>query len=264
MSFDGKLAVWVAAITVRDPVRATSASTVQSTRLTANVGGASYIGNSLQQPVAASRTAFDDHSTNGRGRVSVGELVLNNANGQFDYMRSLCWDGGTCTLYLGVTGNQYPDDFTIQSVLKIQNAVFSQDTVTVHLRDAQRATEAVFQTTKFAGTNVLPAGLEGTSDLAGKPKPVLLGTGRNIPAICVNTTKLIYQIHDGAVQSIANVYDKGVALGVAYPLTSRTTPAVPAGSYYFNIADDGTTYVAVGESGTPTSLVMTSPDGITP
>ena len=59
----------------------------------------------------------------------------------------------------------------------------------------------------------LPAGVEGVvGDLAGKPKPLLFGVVTNIAPPCVNTARLIYQVNDGTITSLDDVYDRGVAL----------------------------------------------------
>jgi hypothetical protein len=48
--------------------------------------------------------------------------------------------------------------------------------------------------------------------LAKSPKPLLYGQVFNIAPIMVNSSKLTYQINDGAIAAVSNVYDKGIAL----------------------------------------------------
>ena len=74
---------------------------------------------------------------------------------------------------------------------KMRGAMF----ITFQCRDALHALDINLLTTKYAGTNAMPAGVEGTTDdIGGTPKPVLLGTCKNVTPKQVNTSKKIYQI----------------------------------------------------------------------
>jgi hypothetical protein len=79
------------------------------------------------------------------------------------------------------------------------------------------------QTTLYAGNNALPDGVEGVADIAKSPKPLLYGQVFNIAPIMVNSSKLTYQINDGAIQSVGNVYDKGIALTAGSDYANVTT-----------------------------------------
>lgn len=129
--------------------------------------------------------------------------------------------------------------FVTDLVATMQNIEAETDKLTIKLRDRQAEMNNPLQPTKYAGTNALPAGLEGVDDIKGKPKPVCLGRVLNVPAVLVNTSKLIYQVNDGAIASLDAVYDRGVAL--------RATL--------------GPLFVAAGDNGTVN--VSSSPDGAT-
>jgi hypothetical protein len=140
------------------------------------------------------------------------------------------------------------------------------------------------QTTKYAGSNVLPAGREGVEDLKGKPKPVCLGSVFNIAPPCVNTSKLIYQVNDGAVASISAIRDRGVPLlpdmfiiggggnaSATYVYMSADGLSWARHDVGFGASEDvkvlgwnGSLLIAGGGVGSVTaSHIATSPDGVT-
>lgn len=216
--------------------------------------------------VMQSRNAFGNCQTSGSADVADGEVTLLNPNGfnaPFDQFRGRAFDGRIVTVRRGQRAGAYPASYRTLMRAPMHAPVWGHDEFMLRVRDARKLTSVPLTTTLYAGTNVAGVGLEGTpDDLKGKRKPVAMGRTFNVNPVLVNAQKQIYQFADNTA-TVDDVRDGGYSLGVSYPLTVRTTPAVPGGSCYFSIADDGTTFVAVGESGTPTSLVMTSPDGIT-
>lgn len=236
----------------------------------------------IAQPALITRDLFGSGTTFGKSRVGFGDLVLLNGDGELDALRTYGFDGRAITIRRGEPGAAYPGGFTTVLVATMDVPEFGIDTVTIKLRDRQREVQVPLQTTKYAGDNVLPAGLEGTADdLEGKPKPVCLGVVKNVPAVLVNTSKLIYQVHDGAIQSLDAVYDRGIAIGLSRYVAigwTGTTPLVstsedlvtwtartwawPSGGSYQrprDLAYGAGLYVAVGNGGT----IYTSPDGVT-
>lgn len=162
------------------------------------------------------RSAFSNGTTQGPSSIAVGDVVLANDDGGLDGLLAYGFDGRAITIRQGLRGAAYPGSWTTTLVATMEQCEFSHQRVTIKLRDRQFSLTTPFQTTKYAGSNALPAGVEGVAgDLLGKPKPVTLGQVFNVSAPCVNTSKLIYQVSDGAVASVDAVYDKGVALGAS-------------------------------------------------
>ena len=56
--------------------------------------------------------------------------------------------------------------------------------------------------------------LEVGASLEGRPKPLCFGKCLNVTPVQVNPSLLIYQVHDGPIQAIDAVYNRGVSLGV--------------------------------------------------
>lgn len=85
---------------------------------------------------------------------------------------------------------------------------------------------------------------EGGPELAGKPKPLSYGKVKQKEAVLIDSSRLIYQIHDRAVQSIDAVYDKGAALTLTTDYTVDTTRGLitllhsPAGQVTADVSGD--------------------------
>lgn len=173
----------------------------------------------LTQPISVTRSIFAPGTTQGQSKVGYGDLVLANPDGELDALLPLAFDGRPIRVLRGELSAATLADFTPVFVGTMEQAEFSVDTITIKLRDAQAPLNLPLQTVRYGGTNVLPAGLDGVAgDLAGKPKPLLFGRIFNATPAAVNTARLIYQLHDGALASVDEVYDRGAPLtyGGAY------------------------------------------------
>lgn len=189
----------------------------------------------LIQPVAIRRSLFAPGTTQGGTQIALGELVLNNADGGLDALLDYGLDGRDLVVYHGDRTGAFPDDFEEVFRGTMQQAFGSRTRVTIRVRDRQYDTRQPVQATLYAGTNALPAGVEGTpDDLQGKPKPLTLGVVFNAPGVRVNTDRNLYQWHTGALQSLA-LYDRGEALslGTAHAsLAALEGATVTAGTYH--------------------------------
>lgn len=167
----------------------------------------------LLQPCLLKRSLFSSGTTSGESTADYGDLILNNTDEALDFLNDYGCDGRVLIVRSGVLGTAYPSTFTTEFKGTMSVPTFVNNTVVIKVKSRQLTLTAPLQVTKFAGTNVAPNGLEGLpTDLQGKPKPVILGAPSNVSALLVNTSKQIYQVHDGALADIAAVYDKGVLL----------------------------------------------------
>jgi hypothetical protein len=155
---------------------------------------------------------YSDGSTGGQSRLEVGEIVLANADGELDSWLDYSFDGREVVIRSGETG-AYPAAFPAVLTATVESLQATWDKIIIRLRDKQWMLRLPALTTTYAGNNSLPNGLEGTADdLKGKVKPKTYGKVFNVSPPCVNTSKLTYQVNQGAVASIDAVYDNGVAL----------------------------------------------------
>lgn len=155
--------------------------------------------------------AFTKGATGGVSTISRAKIELANPDGSLDYLVDYAFDGRSCIVRLGQGPGAYPADFPIIETFTMDQPVFDQGKISLSPRDRQADLDISLQSTLYAGSNVLPSGLEGTAaDLKDKPKPVAFGAPRTVTPLCVNTSKLIYQAGDGNAD-VSNVYDRAVA-----------------------------------------------------
>lgn len=187
-------------------------------------------------PGAISRKMTDLSRNSPRGEVGYGEIVLANGDGGLD---TLFGDGVTSfrerqVRVLMVDADAAYSTAEVLLVAVIVQAELSRDTVSVSIKDGSYILASAHQTTVYAGTNSLPAGVEGVDDIKGKVKPMLYGKGLKIQPPCVNTSKLIYQISARALQSVDGVYDGGAALtaGATYADQAAMEATAPSAGQY--------------------------------
>lgn len=217
----------------------------------------------IAEAINVRRDLFDVGTTSGHSRTAVGDLTLLNGDGALDDLVDFGFDGRAVRILRAPAEPrpEYPLGFTTVFVGTMHQAEFSRDLVTIKVRDEQSALLLPIQSDKYAGDNALPDGLEGVEDLEGKPKPLTFGKVLNVSAPCVNTAKLIYQIHDGALDSVEDVYDKGISLKVSPTDWSDTSSFVNLTDTRSLAFGDGL-WVAGGIGG-GTTRIETSPDGET-
>lgn len=157
---------------------------------------------------------FSDGTTIGRSGSSGGAIDINNADGTFDYLLT---DYDLTRREIRIYS--LPDDATsfAQAVL-IQSGVITEPehqwgVLRLNLSSFMEVYNRDIQTTLYLGTNSGAVGVEGlANDIKGTPKPLCYGECLNVRAVPVNTSGLIYQVHDGAISSVDAVYDQGAAL----------------------------------------------------
>jgi hypothetical protein len=140
-------------------------------------------------------------------RSGYGETTLINADGRYNYLADVAMDGRLAVLSLASENG-------VEEVLRgtVARVGFERRIVSITLRDPAEVLQQPHPSTRYAGTNVAPNGLEGTDDdIGGTIKPRLYGEAREAAPVLVNGQKLIYQISDMPC-TVTAVYDSGVAL----------------------------------------------------
>ena len=188
------------------------------------------------QPALVRRDVFDTGTTGGASRVGYGELELRNDDGELDWLNTVALDGRRLVVRVASSiGATYPSGYQTLLVATMEEVEITQQAVRIRIRDRQVFTSRLVQTNRYGGTNVLPSGVDGiVSDLKGKPKPILYGAAYNVEPPCVNTSRLIYQVNDGAVRDVMAVYDSGALLARGEDYADQTameTTGPAPGSY---------------------------------
>jgi len=195
----------------------------------------------LEDPGYIGQSAFSDGKTEGASSLQVGEIVILNGDGDFDDWKDYSFEGRPLRIRRG-SGGSYPGDFENIFAGTVASVTVTLDKVVVAIREKMAILDVPVLTTKYAGTNVGPTGLEGTSDdLKGRVKPRVYGRVFNIAPPCVNTSKLTFQVSDRAVAAIAKVYNRGVELtfGLDHATSALLTAATIEDGIYDTCLAEG-------------------------
>lgn len=209
----------------------------------------------LKEPGDIRRSIYEGGDGPAPVRVSLGDITLLNLDGALDGLADYAFDGRSVTVRRGPVGGAYPSDYPTVYVGTMDDVEVTRQAVRVRLRENTFGLDVPLQETKYDGDNTDGDGLEGTEELEGKPKPIVLGRVQQIAPVPVNTAKLIYQVSDGAVRSVDGVYDKGLRLGVYAPVNFTETSASDGGRC---AATDDATIVVGGWDGTNPSIKTTA------
>jgi len=194
-----------------------SASAVETLRFSSGEG---YIDNAtgnyyaprIEQPALMRREIFADGQIGGAASASVGELTLVNNDGELDYLTGYAVNGRQLIIKVGDASAAYSSFATVLSGL-MQQAAMEWERVSIRLRDRYAEFNKPIQTLTYAGSNSLPNGLEGVSDLKDAPKPLFYGRVNNIAPTLINSSRLLYQLTTGTLADVVNVFDAGAYLG---------------------------------------------------
>ena len=162
-----------------------------------------------------------------RQAVSYGETVLANGDGHFDEMvEKYAIDGRRVVVRMGTRSFAYADFETLFDGTAAGWRLAEDSTVRIELRDAAFRLEVPLQRNLYKGTGAL----EGTLELAGKPKPLAFGDLRsaNVPGVLVDPVRLICQWHDGPMSEFTRVYDRGLELTHAGDVADLLVAPPPA------------------------------------
>lgn len=212
--------LWLAEITAYDP----GSSSVVTWRFASGNGfdnAGTFYAPRIENPATFSRS-IGGGGFGGRASGSYGELTLINNDGALNALADDYFDGRTLTLKVGNAGMAYGSFQTVM-VATIETVAMERQRVSVRLRDRAITLDTPFSAVKYAGTNSLPNGIEGTSDdIKDQYKPRILGRVALMTPVCCNTSKLIYQVNAGSVDSIVNVFDAGAYLSRSTDYTSQS------------------------------------------
>lgn len=150
-----------------------------------------------------------------------------------------------------IAPNQSTPTWSTVLVGTMDSVDFTWAEVSIKVRDRQQEMGNPIQTARYGGTNALPNGLDGVAtDIKGNGRPILFGKAFNFAPPQVNTTRLIYEISDGLIQSVDAVYDRGTALtaGAAYSSQSDMETNAPTAGQYRAWLNAAGSYIRVGSA----------------
>lgn len=158
------------------------------------------------------RIEIRDGVSIGSANQSVGSVIIANGDAEYDDLTEYFWDGRKVAILVGADFFQ-ESQFTQVFVGVADDVAFDHDTFSILTRDASLKMEVDIQPNLYLGDwTGAELTLEGSLDLRDSPKPLCFGECKNITPILVNPPLLVYQFHDGPVESVDDVFDKGIAL----------------------------------------------------
>jgi enamine deaminase RidA (YjgF/YER057c/UK114 family) len=186
----------------------------------------------VMDPGSIGLHAFSDGRTGGATKLETGEIVLANADGQFDAWLNYSFDGRPAIIRSGA-GGAYPGAFSVVLSGTVENVDATWERVVIRLKDKQFKFQLPARATLYGGANSLPNGLDGVpGDLQGKVRPLAYGQVFNASPPMVNTSRLIYET--GVCNSVDAVYDGASPLtaGAVYTSQSDMETNAPASGAY--------------------------------
>lgn len=212
----------------------------------------------ISQPSLYGQSISLDSAVGGAISPSIGELVLTNAKRDLDIYKGYIFEGKVLSLFTYDTVSTVKTPILVQT---IEQASFEWDKVSIRLQNRATLLDKPLQTLKFAGNNVLPAGVDGLTDLKDKLKPLIYGRVANMTPIMVNTAMLIYQISSGTIEQVVSVMSNGnyvtpeATMPSTYAAFTATTNPASAGKFVWYSGAEGS-FIRVGMNyGTMTCTV---------
>ena len=166
-----------------------------------------YFDPRLMSALNFERHLFNSGKLSGRSVPGYGEIELNNADGGLDGLGGLAFDGRRVRVFIG--GDDFAfEDFEVVFDGTAETAEFTDESVSIRLRDLQLTLDKPIQEKTYEGTG----GPEGAEALTGKPKPLTFGHVFHISPVLIQPFELVYQVHDGPIEDVVAVYDSGLPL----------------------------------------------------
>jgi hypothetical protein len=207
----------------------------------------------LLQPLQITRSLLGSDII-GQFTAGTGKLILTNTDGEYDFLiERFAIDGRDIEVKIGREGDSYDDFFTIFKGTASDWSV-EEDVVEIDIVDNAYKLSVPAQPNTYGGAG----GVDGTTDLIGKRKPKCYGYVYNISPPLVVPASLIYQVHDGSVQAISAVYDRGVTLtaGTDFATYALLAAASISAGQYGTCAAQGYIKLGSSPSGTVTADIQ--------
>lgn len=185
----------------------------------------------LMKPWTMERSIPIAPATSRRSQVSYGKIEFANADGAYDeIMRDYSVDGQRVQVYLGPKWGDFGQFKRIGDAYGYRWSA-KRDKVQISLRDVAVQFDKPLYGVTYKGLGAL----DGDNDLTGTTKPLCFGECFNVTPVRINLAYLIYQVHDGKVQGITAVRDKGAplynSLGDFDNYVALATAPIPPGEY---------------------------------
>ncbi|MFO1080866.1 MAG: hypothetical protein U1E23_09600 [Reyranellaceae bacterium] len=165
---------------------------------------------------------IDPGVTAGGSKGGFGSFRIQDPAGDLDYLIGKVMSGGTLTLLRGAPGALY-STFTAVATLTSAGMVYDHQVKEIRVRDLGWKLDVPLHDNRYGGAG----GADGDAAIKSVLKPYTIGQVFNVAPVLIEASKLIYQLSDSAITSIADVRDGGYSLTFG---TTRADYAAMAGS----------------------------------
>jgi hypothetical protein len=141
--------------------------------------------------------------------LAVGDVEVRNENGERDSWLNDGWDARSLIMYLGDPAWDFADFRPILTGIIEDIAAADRARLVFSVRDKKELLNVPVQTSLYSG---------GAID--NQPKPLACGLLTNITPVQVDPVTLTYQVHDGPIDDIVDVRDKGKSVQFMKDLTN--------------------------------------------
>lgn len=162
----------------------------------------------------------------GNANQSYGAIVVKNGDGLLDYLANYLWPYRRVVIKAGARNFRY-SQFAIIFDGSANEFETDDEQITLTIQDNRIKTDQPITSGVYAGTG----GINGGANLANKYKPLAYGVITNCEPVLVDAVNLVYQVHDGSIQSVDAVRDRGVTLTNGGDVADITVASVSAGQY---------------------------------
>jgi hypothetical protein len=160
------------------------------------------------------------------GIPSFGAIRIKNGEGIFDEAANYFWQGRKVTIYAG-GANFARSDFEVIFNGAVRDIEYDEDEIIINISDKTAIIEKSFEQQLYLGTG----GVEGGENIEGNVKPLCYGEVYNIPLTLVDAGTNLYQAHDGSIEEVLAVYDRGVELNNQGDVADITATTVSGGNF---------------------------------
>lgn len=215
----------------------------------------------LDTPFQVRTTLYAGSSVGGRSDASFGNITLENADGNLDYLAGYDWDGRLVEVRWTSVANPVLADFEVVFSGTAERLILG-DTLEIELRDLAVLLDKPYQPAKYLGTGTDDGGEEGPPSYKDRRKPLLVGVCRQFSPVPLQFKKHIYAYGTGQSGNILAVKDNGFTLtaGMDYANYSLLDAAVvPQGTYASCKAQS-----LIKMGGLPAGVVTMDAEGVAP
>jgi hypothetical protein len=157
---------------------------------------------------------------------SIGEIVLENADGYFDgTLTGYAIDGRRIRVKMGSPDFAY-DDFGTVFDGTAREWVYTEQDIRLPIRDNLELLGVQVQASTYTSAT-------GGANFAGKPLPLLFGKVFNIAPPLIDPSGLVYHVNADGSTTVSAVFDQGVELSavVSSPAAGQYTVNSSAGTF---------------------------------